>query len=237
MSSSQPAAADGWPARRRAVVRSALAVGAATGAYGVSFGAVSTAAGLSVPQTCALSVLMFTGGSQFALVGVLGAGGAAGPAAAAAVMLGARNTFYGLRLAELLRVRGASRVLAAQLVIDESTAVAVAQRDEDAARLGFWSTGLAIYVLWNLTTLLGALGATALADPQVLGLDVAAPAAFLALLAPRLRGGGPGRLALGAGALALVLTPLVAPGVPVLAAAGLAVVVALLTSRSSAVMR
>lgn len=237
MSSSQLPVADGWPARRRAVVRSALAVGAATGAYGVSFGAVSTAAGLSVPQTCALSVLMFTGGSQFALVGVLGAGGAAAPAAAAAVMLGARNTFYGLRLAELLRVRGAARVLAAQLVIDESTAVAVAQRDEDAARLGFWSTGLAIYVLWNLTTLLGALGATALADPRVLGLDAAAPAAFLALLAPRLRGGGPWRLAVGAGALALVLTPLVAPGVPVLAAAGLAVVVALLSARTSAVVR
>jgi predicted branched-subunit amino acid permease len=237
VSSEQPAVAYGWPARRRAVVRSALAVGAATGAYGVSFGAVSTAAGLSVPQTCALSVLMFTGGSQFALVGVLGAGGSAAPAAAAAVMLGARNTFYGLRLAELLRVRGLARLLAAQLVIDESTAVAVAQRDEDAARLGFWSTGLAIYVLWNVTTLLGALGATALADPQVLGLDAAAPAAFLALLAPRLRDGGPWPLALGAGALALVLTPLVAPGVPVLAAAGLAVVVALLTARSSAVVR
>ena len=103
----------------------------ATGAYGVSVGALSVAAGLSVWQTCVLSLVMFTGGSHFAFVGIIGTGGvAAAPAAiAASSMLGVRNGLYALELRRLLAVRGWRTPAAAHLTIDESTAVAVAQDD------------------------------------------------------------------------------------------------------------
>lgn len=226
---SQPAEDGAWAAQRRAVLRDALAVGAATGAYGLSFGAISTAAGLSLPQTSALSLLMFTGASQFALVGVLAAGGGALAAAATATLLGSRNAFYGLRLASVLGVRGPRRLLAAQLVIDESSAMSVLREDQRAARLAFWATGASVFVLWNLATLLGAIGTRSLADPTVLGLDAAAPAAFLALLAPRLRERSTWAPSAGAAALALTLTPLVPAGVPILAAAALIVLLGLRT--------
>jgi predicted branched-subunit amino acid permease len=211
------------PAARRAVLRDALAVGVATGAYGLSFGALSTSAGLSVAQTAALSLLMFSGASQFALVGVIGAGGGAAAAATTAILLGSRNAFYGLRLSGILRPRGPRKLLAAQLVIDESSAMAVVRDDPRLARLAFWATGAAVFSLWNIATLVGAVGAQSLSDPRVLGLDAAAPAAFIALLAPRLRGRGPWTTALASAALALALTPLVPTGVPVLAGALLAV--------------
>ncbi len=206
---------------RRRILRDALGIGTATGLYAVSFGAVSVAAGLSVFQTCALSLLMFSGASQFAFVALASNGVAA---AATAALLGARNALYGLRMSGLLRVRGVRRIAAAQLVIDESTAMAIGRdRDGEAAsRLAFWATGAAIYVLWNSLTLAGAVAAGALPDPRKFGLDAVAPAAFLALLAPRLRGRGPLGIAAAAVVIALVLTPFVPAGVPVLAAAAAA---------------
>ena len=215
----------GWERTRSAVVRNALGVGVAVGAYGLSFGALATTSGLSIAQACALSILTFTGGSQFALVGVIGAGGSPAAGVASALLIGVRNAMYGLRLAPLLRVTGARRLLAAQLVLDESTAMAVAQDEDRAARLGFWSTGLAVFVCWNLATLVGAVGATALGDPEALGLDAAVGAAFLALLWPRLTGRGPWITALVAGAVALALTPHFPAGVPVLVAGLVAVTV------------
>ncbi|MEJ5866958.1 AzlC family ABC transporter permease [Pseudokineococcus sp. 5B2Z-1] len=211
----------------RGVVRDALGVGLATGAYGVSFGALAVAAGLSAGQAVALSALMFTGASQFALVGVLGAGGSALGAAATATLLGTRNGLYGLRLASLLRVRGPLRLVAAHLTIDESAAMALGRREPGTARWAFWATGVAVFTFWNAATLTGALGADALGDPTALGLDAAAPAAFVALLLPLLRGRGDVGLALGAGALALVLTPLLPGGLPVLGVGAVALVVGL----------
>jgi predicted branched-subunit amino acid permease len=222
------AAGAAWRDRRRQVVRDGVSVGLATGAYALSYGALATAAGLSVAQTCTLSLLMFTGGSQFALVGVATAGGSPVSGAATAVLLGSRNAFYGLRLTSLLDVRGLRKLVGAQLVIDESAAMAVGQGDDTrAARVAFWTTGVAVYVFWNLITLAGALGAEALSDPGVLGLDAAAPAAFLALIAPRVREREPLAIALASALVAIVVTPLVAPGIPVLAAAVVAVVAGL----------
>jgi predicted branched-subunit amino acid permease len=210
--------AGSWRARlRRPVVRDSLAVGVATGLYGVSFGAVSVASGLSVLQTCALSLLVFTGASQFALVGVLASGGAAAAAAATAVLLGSRNTLYGLRLATRLGVRGRRRALAAHLVIDESTAMATAQRDDAEGRTGFWVTGGSVFVLWNAMTALGALAGNALGDPRTYGLDAAVGAAFLGLLWPRLAERGMVPVAVAAVVLALVLVPVSPAGAPVLA--------------------
>ncbi len=224
--SAVPAGNEGWAHQRRSVLRDALAVGLSTGAYGLSFGAVAATAGLSLPQASALSLLMFTGASQFALVGVIAGGGAPLAAAATATLLGARNAFYGLRLASVLGQRGPRRLLAAHLVIDESSAMATLRADPRESRLAFWATGVAVFVLWNLATVAGAVGAGRLADPTVLGLDAAAPAAFLALLAPRLRDRRTWALTATAAALALALTPVVPAGVPILAAALLVVAVA-----------
>lgn len=212
----------------RAAVRQAVSVSVATGLYGVSFGALAVAAGLSLPQTAALSVLMFSGGSQFAFIGVIGAGGAAGAAIATAGLLGVRNGLYGPQVAPLLGVHGWRRLLAAHLTIDESTAVGTAQPGRAAARAGFWWTGVGVFVLWNAFTLAGAVLGDALGDPRSYGLDAAAAAAFLALVWPRLTGRSAhlARLvAAGAVLVALATTPFVPAGVPVLLAAAVAIVV------------
>ncbi|MGH8889903.1 MAG: AzlC family ABC transporter permease [Acidothermaceae bacterium] len=213
-----------WSTTRRAVVRDAVGVGIATGAYGLSFGAISTASGLSVLQTCVLSLVMFSGGSQFALVGVVGGGGAAMTGATTALLLGVRNGFYGIRLTRTLRLHRWQRPIAAQLVIDESTAMTVVRTSRPAARLAFWATGISVFVLWNLATVIGAFAAELLRDPRTFGLDAAAPAAFLALMAPRLRSREPRVVAVVAAVVALASVPFVPTGVPVLLAAAVAVV-------------
>jgi branched chain amino acid efflux pump len=216
-------------AERSAVIRDSLGVGVATGAYGVSFGAVAVASGLSIAQTCTLSLLVFTGASQFALVGVVAAGGAPVSGALTALLLGTRNTLYGLRLAPLLAWRGAKRVLAAHLVIDESTAMSVTRGTREAARLGFLVTGVSIFVLWNAATLAGAVAGNALGDPRRYGLDAAVGAAFLALLWPRLHRRRNQVVAVAAAGVALGIVPIAPAGVPVLAAAGVALLAGLLT--------
>lgn len=220
--------ADGARRARRSAVRDGLGVGIAVGLSGVAFGAAAIVAGLSVAQASALSLLTFSGASQFALVGVVGAGGDLVAGVAGAVLLGSRNSLYGLRLAGLLRVRGMRRIVAAQGVIDETTAVATAQPDADSGRAGFTATFLSIFVMWNLATVAGALGADRLGDPAAFGLDAVVPAAFLALLWPRLRADRSARwiAVLGAG-VAIVTTPFLPPGVPVLLAAAVALGVAL----------
>ena len=224
--------APGLPVEERSgIIRDGLAVGLATGAYGVSFGAVSVAAGLSILQTCALSLLMFTGASQFALVGVVAAGGAPLSGAATALLLGTRNTLYGLRMAPLLQWRGWRRTAAAHLLIDESTAMSVNRGSVPASRLGFVSTGLAVFVLWNAATAVGAVGGQVLGDPRTYGLDAAVGAAFLALLWPRL-GDRRGQVVAGGAVLvALALVPLTPAGVPVLAAGGVALLAGVLGAR------
>lgn len=202
-----------------AVVRDALGVGVAVGLSGFAFGVTAAGSGLTLPQTCALSLLVFTGASQFALVGALAAGGNPLTAAAGAFFLGVRNAFYGLRLSQLLALPRMVRPGAAQWVIDETTAVSLAQPTRRAARIGFAVTGLTLYVLWNLTTLLGALGARAIGDTDTWGLDAASPAVFLALLAPMLRTRTERAVAGAAAVLGLGLLPVLPTGVPVLVAA------------------
>lgn len=199
------------------MLRDCFGLGAAVGLYGATFGAAAVTAGLSTLQACALSLLMFTGASQFALVGVLGAGGTAVSAVAGALLLGARNTFYAVRMASLVPQRGPRKLVAAQLTIDESTAMATAA-PAGLAGTAFWATGATIYLLWNLMTLLGAVGAARLGDPRVLGLDALVPAAFLALLWTQLRDRGRVATALAGAGIALLAVPFTSPGVPVLLA-------------------
>ncbi|MFF2862388.1 AzlC family ABC transporter permease [Streptomyces rubiginosohelvolus] len=215
-----------------AVVRDALGVGIAVGLSGFAFGVTSAGSGLTLLQTCVLSLLVFTGASQFALVGALAAGGNPYTAAAGAFFLGVRNAFYGLRLSQLLALPRAVRPFAAHWVIDETTAVTLPQPTRRAARIGFTVTGLTLYVLWNLTTLVGALGAEALGDTNAWGLDAASPAVFLALLAPMLRSITERVTAGLAVVLALTLLPVLPAGVPVLLSALAAPVVLFLMGRT-----
>ncbi|MFI0349628.1 AzlC family ABC transporter permease [Actinomadura sp. 9N407] len=219
---------------RSAAVRDGLGVGLAVGVSGLAFGAAAITAGVSVAQACVLSLIAFTGASQFALVGVIGAGGGLVTGVLGAVLLGGRNALYGLRLADLLRVRGARRLLTAHGVIDETTAVATAQPDRATARIGFYTTAISLYITWNLGTLLGAAGAARLGDPEAFGLDVLGPAVFLALLWPRLTAGRTEtRVAAGAGVIAIATTPFLPAGIPVMVAA-VAALVALVPFRNRA---
>lgn len=219
------------PTSHRTIIRDGIAVGIATGAYGISFGAISVAAGLSVFQTCVLSLVVFTGASQFAFVGVVAAGGAPLSGAVTGLLLATRNTLYGLRLAPLLGWAGWRRAAAAQLLIDESTAMSVTRETTEEARVGFLSTGLAVFVLWNVATFGGAVAGEALGDPRTYGLDAAVGAAFLALLWPRLRDRDNQLTAVLSVALALALVLVAPAGVPVLAAALVALAMGFATRR------
>jgi predicted branched-subunit amino acid permease len=208
-------------------LRDALSVSLTVGAYGVAFGAASVAAGFSVLQSCLFSLLTFTGASQFAAVGVVASGGAAISAIGAATMLGTRNALYGIQMAPLLRVHGLRRIGAAHITIDESTGVALSQapRGTAAMRAGFWLTGTGVFIFWNIFTLLGALGAKALGNPASWGLDAAVPAAFLGLLWPRLENTFLRLVAVASMVFAMVVTPWLPAGLPIIATASVAVII------------
>lgn len=210
-------------------VRDSLSVSLTVGAYGVAFGAASVANGFSVVQSCLLSLLTFSGASQFAVVGVLGAGGSAISGIATASLLGIRNGLYGVIMAPRLRVRGLKRIVAAHLTIDESTAVALGaeKRSPSDMRQGFWLTGIGVFVFWNLFTLAGALGAQAMGDTRAWGLDSAVPAAFLGLVWPRLENNRDRALAIGSVIFALAMTPILPAGLPIIATAFIAIAVGL----------
>ena len=210
-------------------LRDSFSVSLTVGAYGVAFGAAAVANGFSVLQSCLLSLLTFSGASQFAVVGVMGAGGNPISAIATASLLGVRNGLYGVIMAPRLKVRGIKRIIAAQITIDESTGVALNQesRSEDAMRHGFYLTGFGVFIFWNLFTLAGALGAQAMGDIRAWGLDAAVPAAFLGLVWPRLVTKRDCMIAIAAVALALALTPILPAGLPIIATAFIAIVVGL----------
>ena len=207
--------------------RDSLSVSITVGAYGTAFGAAAVANGFSVLQTCLLSLLTFSGASQFAVIGVLGAGGGALSGIATASLLGIRNGVYGVIMAPRLKVKGFKRIIAAQITIDESTAVALGQevRGEKAMRQGFWLTGFGVFLFWNLFTLAGALGAQAMGDIRAWGLDSAVPAAFLGLVWPRLKTNRDRVLAVGCMLFALAMTPILPAGLPIIATAFIAIAV------------
>lgn len=209
----------------RNTVRDALSVAVTVGAYGVAFGAASVAAGFSVLQTCIFSLFTFTGASQFAAVGVVAAGGGALSAIATAAMLSTRNALYGIQMAPILEVRGVRRFLSAHITIDESTGVALSQKPRGIAamRVGFWVTGVSVFVFWNAFTLLGALGARAIGNPASWGLDGAVPAVFLGLLWPRLESTYLRVVAATSMVFAMVVTPWLPAGLPIIATALVAV--------------
>ena len=210
--------------KKNQVDRTALSVAFTVGLYGAAFGAAGVTAGFSILQTCLLSILLFSGASQFAVVGIMGAGGSAVSAIATSTLLGFRNALYGLQMAPILKVKGLKRILAAQITIDESTAVATLQENDADRRRGFYVTGIGVFVFWNLFTFLGALGASAIGDPAVWGLDAAVPAAFCGLIWPRLKNKTHFIVSAVAIAWALLLTPITPAGIPIITTVLLAVI-------------
>jgi 4-azaleucine resistance transporter AzlC len=207
-----------WPVKPDTLTRDALSIAVATGIYAVSFGVLSVAAGFSVAQTCVMSLVAFTGASQFTYVSVLGSGGTALAGLPPALLLAGRNTIYALSLRDVLRGGPLRRALDAHLVIDESTAMAHAQDEPADKRRAFLITALGIFVCWNAGTLIGAAGGGLLTDPRAFGLDAIFPAVFLALLIPQLRSRRAVRAALLGALIAVVLLPIAPAGVPVMAA-------------------
>lgn len=224
-----------WLTIRKEIIGNALSIGVAVAMYGVSFGALGTTTGLTIPQTMALSLLMFTGASQFTLVSTLASGGTALTAVIASWLMGTRNAAYSMRMTPILKTRGFGRLVAVQLTIDESTAMGLAQ-DENlyegrASRLAFWATGLLVYLLWNLATFIGAISVSALGDPKTFGLDAAIAAGLFALVWPQIKSRIEIVVALGGALIALTLTPFVSPGIPVLAAALVAIIMGWTTGK------
>jgi predicted branched-subunit amino acid permease len=210
--------------KQQSVAAVSLGVGFATGLYGISFGALAVAAGLDIWQSMALSLLMFSGGSQFAFIGVVATGAGMVPAVLSAWLLGVRNGFYAIRMNPILSVRALLKPVAAQLTIDESNAVSMlGEPDLKRERLGFWLTGIAVFVFWNVFTLLGAVLGSQLGNPTDWGLDAAAAAAFLGLIWPRLSQSNLLVLAVASAFLATSLSVVLAPGLPVLITAVLAI--------------
>jgi 4-azaleucine resistance transporter AzlC len=207
---------------RTEILRAAVGIGLYAGAFGMTFGAVAVATGLSLAQAMVLSAVMFTGASQFAFLGVIAVGGSPFAAVPAALLLGVRNAFYGVAVTEILRPRGLKRLWTAHFVIDETTAMAVSQSNPRARRFAFWATGSILFALWNIGTLAGGLIGSAI-DPAKFGLDAAAPAVFLALLWPQLKRPEALGVALLGALVALALVPIAPAGVPVIAAAAVAV--------------
>jgi predicted branched-subunit amino acid permease len=212
-----------------------IQVALAVSLYGVSFGALAVISGFSVAQTMVLSLVMFSGASQFALIGVIATGGAAAgfAAVASAGLLGIRNGLYALRMSPIVGPGSLKRLVAAQLTVDESTAVGSAQSSLESNRAGFWTTALLLYTGWNLATLLGALLGDVLGDFRTWGLDAAAAAAFLGLVWPRLQAREPIAVALAAGLLTGILLPALPAGVPILVVAVLTIVLALIRHRQA----
>ena len=204
-------------ASTRSVAVASVTLGAVVGTFGVVFGVGAVAAGGSVLQACAMSLLVFTGASQFTAVSVVDGGGTTGSALSGAMLLAVRNGVYGLAMAGDLRGGLGRRLVAAQITIDESTAMATAQDTAAHRRTAFWITGGSVYVFWNIGTLLGALAGSAI-DPVTYGLDAAFPAGFVAMVAPQFRTPLGRRAGLLGGLICLTTIPFVPIGLSILCA-------------------
>ncbi|AHH99972.1 hypothetical protein KALB_6613 [Kutzneria albida DSM 43870] len=187
---------------------------------GASFGAIAVSSGTPVWLVCAMSVLVFAGGSQFMVVGIVAGGGSPLAAVLAGLVLNARHLPFGLAIGDLLGTRLATRVLGSHLMVDESVAFALAQREPARARAAFWTCGAALFLTWNAGCLAGALVGQAIGDPGRFGIDAAFPAAMLALVLPALREPTTLRVAMAGAAIAVATSPFLPPGVPILLALG-----------------
>ncbi|MBW4717604.1 AzlC family ABC transporter permease [Saccharothrix obliqua] len=209
-----------WRTQDPKLLRDVGAVAAGAAVNGASFGAISVAAGLPWWMPVVMSLLVFAGGSQFMAVGVVAGGGSPAAAVLAGLVLNARHLPFGLAVGDVLGRGLLARVVGSHLLIDETVAFAIAERDPARARAAYWSCGVALFAAWNVAVVAGALVGQAIGDPGAFGLDAAFPAALLALTLPALKDRRTRDAALLGSAIALAATPFLPPGVPVLLALG-----------------
>jgi 4-azaleucine resistance transporter AzlC len=224
----EPRAGRPAPAIDRTILRDAVTIAVAVGLIGASFGLISASRGVPYVQTQGMSLLVFAGGSQFVLLGGIGSGLAA--AVVSALLLNARHVAFGLAVAPLVGGPPWRRALSSHIIVDESTAYALAQPDPRRSRQGLYVVGALLFVAWQVGTAVGALAGEAV-DHRSLGIDAAFPAGMLALLVPQLRDRQTRLTALAAAGTAVALTPLLTPGAPMLAAALVALAIHLAAGR------
>jgi 4-azaleucine resistance transporter AzlC len=216
----------------RTILRDGVTIGIAVGAIGASFGVLARASGIDAPMVCAMSLLIFAGGSQFLAVAVVASGGGAAAVVVGGLLLNARHIPFGLSLVPMLRGGLLRRVLSSQIVIDESTAFALAQPTPELGRRAFYTVGITLFCFWQAGTALGAFAGGLIGDPARFGIDAAFPAGLLALLVPQLRTPAARCSALAGAALALAATPFLPAGAPILLAS-LGVIAGLLVERDT----
>ncbi len=205
----------------RAITRQSLSIGVSVAPFGLAFGVACVRSDLSWPQAMAFSTLVFTGGTQFAAVGVLADGGSPSAAVVAGLLLAVRLLVYGIVMTPVLRGSFRFRAGASFLMLDESVAVSAGQpeRDLQARKIGFLACGLSVFVFWNTATLVGAVAfSNAGSFIKTWGIDATIPAAFAALVWPRLLVKDQRRVAIGGATIALCAIPLVSPGIPIVLA-------------------
>lgn len=196
--------------------RDIVALAGACSVVGVSFGAIAASSGLAWWEPSVVSALVFAGGAQFMLVGVVAAGGGLVAAVLGALVLNIRHLPFGLAIGDVIGKSVAAKLVGSHLMTDETVAFAMAQRDPRRARAVFWACGVALFLMWNVGTLVGALAGQVIGDTDTFGLDAAFPAALLALVLPSLKQARVRNAALLGSAVALAATPFVPAGLPVL---------------------
>jgi predicted branched-subunit amino acid permease len=229
-----------WRTASPALWRDVSLVCVADGIVGVSFGATSLGGGLPWWVPVALSLLVFAGGAQIAAVGVVLAGGSPLAAVLAGAVLNTRLFPYGFAVADVVGPAGSAeansargahgargavrrwliRLLGTHVITDESVAFALRHSEPARRRSAFWACGVGLFVIWNLSVLLGVALGSAVRNTDAFGLDATFPAVMLALALPTLTSKST-RVAAGTGAvIAVALTPVLPAGLPLLAALG-----------------
>jgi 4-azaleucine resistance transporter AzlC len=207
-----------WRTLDRGLARDIGLVCLADCLVGVSYGAIAVSSGFPVWAPMLMSLLVFAGASQFMFVGIVAAGGNPFAAVLAGLLVNARHVPFGFAIGDILGRRWSTRLAGSHLMIDESVAFALAQREAHQRRAAYWGCGIALFACWNVGVLAGAFAGTAISDTDAFGLDAAFPAVLLALVLPSLRDRAARLPVLIGVAVALAATPFLPAGLPVLLA-------------------
>jgi branched chain amino acid efflux pump len=207
-----------WRTLDDGLARDVALVCLADAVVGVSFGAITVSSGLPVWLPMLLSVAVFAGAAQFMFVGLVASGGNPIAAAVTGLLVNVRHVPFGFAVGDLLGKGWARRVAGSHLMVDETVAFALGQRDPERRRAVYWACGISLFVCWNLGVMIGAFGGTVVNDTDAFGMDAAFPAVLLALVLPSLRDAATRRASLVGVVIALATAPFLPAGLPVLLA-------------------
>jgi 4-azaleucine resistance transporter AzlC len=207
-----------WRTLDEGLARDVALVCLADAIVGVSFGAITVSSGLPVWLPMMLSVAVFAGAAQFMFVGLVASGGNPIAAAVTGLLVNVRHVPFGFAVGDLLGKGWTRRVAGSHLMVDETVAFALGQRDPERGRAVYWACGISLFVCWNLGVMIGAFGGTVVNDTDAFGMDAAFPAVLLALVLPSLRDAATRRASLVGVVIALATAPFLPAGLPVLLA-------------------